>query len=99
MKQNTIFYHGTTTAFGRLTKILPPEQTGVEREIRSRKRADMVYITPSALSAANYAKKATLKFGGEPVLYQVKPHGNLFYVGNNEWITDLATVISEEEVY
>lgn len=91
------YYHGTTSIWGNLTRILPPDSTGIERELRSRKRTDMVYITPSALSAANYAKKAAEKFGGVPVLYQVEPHG-LIYGGNNEYLAHYAEVVGVEDV-
>ena len=91
------FYHGTTTAFGKLGIILPPDETGVEREIRSKKITNMVYITPSSLSAARYAKKAADKFGGEPIIYKVKPMGRYYSLINNEWVTDRARVIGIEE--
>lgn len=93
------FYHGTTTAFGRLFHIMPPDKTGIEREIRAKKITNMVYITPSALSAANYAKKAAAKFSGEPIIYKVVPQGNLLYLNNNEWVADSAHVVGREQVY
>lgn len=93
------FYHGTTTTFGRLSRILPPDETGIEREIRTKKITNMVYITPSALSAANYAKKAVSRFGGDPIIYKVTPGGNLHYLNNNEWVADYAYVIGRESVY
>ena len=93
------FYHGTSGTFGILTRILPPDLTGIERELRNKKRTDMVYISTSALSAANYAKKAASKFGGKPILYIVAPIGNHFPLTNGEWLTESAKVIKYEEVY
>ena len=78
------FYHGTSDTFGILKRILPPDLTGIERELRNKKRTDMVYITTSPLSAANYAKKAVTKFGGKPVLYMVIPIGNHYPLTNDE---------------
>lgn len=93
------FYHGTSDTFGILKRILPSNITGIERELRNKKRTDMVYISTSALSAANYAKKAASKFGGKPILYIVAPTGNHYPLTNGEWLTESAKVIKHEEVY
>lgn len=68
-----IFYHGTSNALGVKKIILPPIQTKNLREEWRRKYIDKVFFTTSILSAENYAKKACKKYGGNPVVYIVKP--------------------------
>ena len=53
------YYHGTSIPG--LKVILPPIETRVLREDFRKKFMDCVFVTPSRLSAANYAKKCAAK--------------------------------------
>jgi hypothetical protein len=66
-----IFYHGTSIAG--LQEILPPAETNNLREDFRRKFRDCVFVTPLRKSAETYARKCALKFGGKPIVYEVKP--------------------------
>ena len=87
------FYHGTTDIFAINNVILPPNQTNNLREDWRKKYKDKVFFTDSLLSAEKYAKKACKKYGGNPVIYIVKPVGQWFYRIDTEYIADKASVI------
>ena len=84
------YYHGTSIP--NLKVILPPIETRVLREDFRKKFMDCVFVTPSRLSAANYAKKCALKFGGQPVVYEVDPV-NPIEINVSQYICDKAYVI------
>lgn len=65
------YYHGTSVPG--LKVILPPIETRVLREDFRKKFMDCVFVTPSKLSAANYARKCAAKLGGQPIIYEVRP--------------------------
>lgn len=65
------FYHGTSIAG--LSVILPPSESGVQREDFRTKFQDCVFVTPLKKSAEAYARKCASKFGGKPVVYEVEP--------------------------
>ncbi|MGN0696113.1 MAG: hypothetical protein ACI4J5_05015 [Oscillospiraceae bacterium] len=94
------FYHGTTTAFelrvGRY--LLPAAETGILREDWRKKHTDKVFTTPSLLSAEKYAKKAAAKYGGEPIVYTVKPSMPYYNINTNEYISDRARIIAVKEI-
>ena len=75
--------------------ILPPNQTNNLREEWRKKHVDKVFFTTSLLAADNYAKKACKKYGGNPVIYIVKPIGQYFNRMNSEYIADKARVIGQ----
>lgn len=75
--------------------ILPPNQTKNLREKWRKKYIDKVFFTISLLSAENYAKKACKKYGGNPVVYIVKPIGQYFNGMNCEYIADKARIIEQ----
>lgn len=75
--------------------ILPPCQTNNLREEWRKKYIDKVFFTTSLLSAGNYAKKACEKYGGNPVIYIVKPIGQYFNRMDSEYIADKARVIGQ----
>lgn len=54
-----------------------------------------MFFTSSLLSAENYAKKACKKYGGNPVIYIVKPIGQYFNRMDYEYIADKARVIGQ----
>lgn len=89
------YYHGTSTVF-QLDSIQPPEETGYKRESFRNYNDDVVYVTTSLLSAQKYAFKAAQTYGGEPIVYEVKPDfDSLTLRINNEYITKSAEIISK----
>ena len=84
------FYHGTSIAG--LEVILPPIETRVLREDFRKKLLDCVFITPSRRSAEKYARKCATKFGGEPIVYEVKPI-NEYEINVSQYICDKAIVL------
>ena len=89
------YYHGTSIP--NLKVILPPIETKVLREDFRKKFMDCVFVTPSRLSAANYAKKCAAKFGGQPVVYEVRPV-NEYEINTSQYICDKAYVINSYSV-
>ena len=75
--------------------ILPPLQTSNLREDWRKKYLNKVFFTTPLLSAEMYAKKACKKYGGEPVVYMVKPIGQYFNKMNTEYIADKAVIIGQ----
>ena len=67
------YYHGTSTACGVKKIILPPTYTNNLREDFRKKYQDCVFLTISLRSAEGYAKKASARFGGNPIVYRAKP--------------------------
>ena len=47
------------------------------------------------MSAQKYAKKAALKYGGNSVVYIVKPIGDVWHVNTNEYVADKAAILRE----
>ena len=90
-----IFYHGTTDVLKIKNVILPPINTNNLREDWRKKYHHMVFFTTSSLSARKYAKKACEKYGGNPVVYEVKPIGQYFNTINGEYISERALVVKE----
>lgn len=89
------FYHGTSIQG--LTEILPPSETNILREDFRQGYRDCVFVTPLRKSAEGYAKKCALKFGGQPVVYEVKPI-NPTEINVSQYICDKAYVINSYEV-
>lgn len=75
--------------------ILLPIQTKNLREKWRKKYVDKVFFTTSLLSAENYAKKACKKYGGNPVIYIVKPIGQYFNRIDHEYIADKARIVGQ----
>lgn len=92
-----MFYHGTSDILGIKHNILPPIQTGNIREEWRKKYIDKIFVTTSLLSAMKFAKKASAKYGGKPVIYQAKPIGEIWHVNTNEYVADKAIVIGKEK--
>lgn len=88
-----LFYHGTSGSLN-LSVLLPPSFTGCLREDWRQKTLDKVFITNSLKSAQMYAKKASIKFGGKPIVYIVKPKGDIWKVNATEFVADYAEIIS-----
>ena len=85
------YYHGTSIQG--LTEILPPSETNILREDFRQRYRDCVFITPIRKSAEAYAKKCALKFGGQPVVYEVEPV-NEYEINVSQYICDKAYVIT-----
>lgn len=89
------YYHGTSISG--LTEILPPSETNNLREDFRQKFKDCVFVTPLKKSAEAYAKKCAAKFGGDPVVYEVKPV-NLSEINVSQYICDKAYVINSYNI-
>ncbi|MBQ6907422.1 MAG: hypothetical protein IJQ28_03500 [Clostridia bacterium] len=87
------FYHGTSSILPIKKYILPPVYTQNKREHWRKKYIDKVFFTDSILSAYKFAQKACDKYGGTPIVYEVKPVGQWFNTINTEYIADKALVI------
>ena len=89
------FYHGTTDVFNIKKVILPPTYTNNLREGWRKKYRNMIFFTTSLLSASKFARKACEKYGGNPVVYEVRPIGQYFNTTHGEYISEKALVIKE----
>ena len=87
------FYHGTTDIFNIKKILLPPTYTNNLREDWRKKYRNMVFFTTSPLSAHRFARKACEKYGGNPIVYIVKPIGQYFNTINGEYISEKALVL------
>ena len=90
-----VFYHGTSTALNITNVILPPTETEILREEFRKNNKDVVYMTTSLLSARKFAAKAAEKYGGNPIIYLVKPCGWVAERIPNEYICESAKIIKE----
>ena len=52
----------------------------------------------SLLSAEKFAKKAAAKYGGEPIVYTVKPGVPYYNINTNEYISDRAKILAVKEI-
>ena len=89
-----IYYHGTTDKFNINDNLLKsPIETGILREDWRKKNLDKVYFTNSLLSAEQFAYKASQKYGGNSIVYKIKPIGDIIHINTNEYISDSAKII------
>lgn len=77
MPSSNTFYHGTSSALGITTSLLPPLKTSKLSESGRRKNLNKVFFTYDRRSASIYADKAVKRFGGNPVVLNVIPIGNI----------------------
>lgn len=89
---NFVFYHGTSSALD-IPVLLPAAETGTLREEWRTKMTHKVFFTDSLLSARQYAKKAAKKYGGDPVVYVVKPNSEVWHINNTEYVADSANIL------
>ncbi len=89
------YYHGTSIAG--LKVILPPTETEVLREDFRHNLLDCVFVTPLKKSAEAYARKCAAKFGGQPIVYEVRPV-NPTEINRSQYICDKAYVISSYNI-
>lgn len=87
------FYHGTTDVFNVNKVLLPPTYTNNLREEWRKKYQNMVFFTTSLLSASKFARKACDKYGGNPVIYEVRPIGQYFNTIRGEYISEKAKIV------
>lgn len=97
-RERPTFYHGTSSVLEIGKELLPPIYTGNLREDWRKNNQDVVYMTTSLDSAKRYAKKACTRYGGEPVIYQVKPIGWSHCRVNQEYIAEKAKIICKQFV-
>ena len=92
------FYHGTTDSFMLNNVLLPATETGNLRESFRLKNRDVVFVTTSLPAAIKYAYKAANEFGGNPIVYKVKP---INYWQNNltEYICRKAIIIDQVTIW
>lgn len=94
------FYHGTSDALGIADTLLPPEQSERLSEVGRKKNLNKVFFTRDAKSAEIYAKKAVKQFGGNPVVYTIRPVGEITVVqdtpGTTVFMADSATVVGSK---
>lgn len=91
-----VFYHGTSTNVNVKDKLLPPITTDNLRETFRKKLQDKVFVTDSKVSAEKYAKKAIAHFGGEAIIYTVKPDYYSLIKNGTEYTTDYAIILNKE---
>lgn len=91
-----IFYHGTTDILSIGRYLLPASETGRLREYWRKNNQDWVFATTSLKSALGFAYKACAVYGGNPVVYRVKPIGLYSRTGGVEYIMRKALI--EQEV-
>ena len=93
MKGRLTFYHGTTDIFNIKKVVLPPVNTNNLREEWRSKNHDVVFFTTSLLSASKFAKKACIKYGGNPIIYEVVPIGQFSNTIYGEYISKKAKIV------
>ena len=86
------YYHGTSTALN-IKEMLPPYLSGIKREDFRSYNDNLIYITSSFGSAERYARKAVLKFGGLPVVYEVVPDDSVALRVNNEYTANSVNIV------
>ena len=65
------------------------------KALAGKKYRNMIFFTTSLLSASKFARKACEKYGGNPVVYEVRPIGQYFNTTHGEYISEKALVIKE----
>lgn len=102
--RSLIMYGATRTTWddilSRNKRFIPNQtiysSTDFNRNVKRRvekKYIDKVFFTSSLLSASEFAKKASKKYGGSPVIYIVTPIGDYYNTISSEFIADKARVL------
>lgn len=86
-----MYYHGITNILPIKNYILPSTYTNILREDRT-KNTNYVFATQSVKSAQYYAKLACNKFGGKPIVYEIRLI-NEVEGHNGEWLCDKAKIL------
>lgn len=88
------YFHGTSSTLNIARQIKSPIETSVLRQKQRDFNHEVVYVTTSLGTAANFAVKAVRRFGGVPVIYEVEPDSSsLSHYKGTEWITKSAKII------
>lgn len=66
-----VFYHGSCTAAGIESMLLPPSDSGVLSETGRNKNLGRIFFTEDIGLAKIYAGRAAKSIGGDPVLFRV----------------------------
>lgn len=97
MASSNPFYHGTSSALGITTTLLPPENSARLAELGRKRNLDKVFFTRDKRSANIYARKAVKRFGGKPVVLQIVPKGCIVVLqaapGTTVFMADSAEVL------
>lgn len=93
-------YHGTSTQLGLNIgdTIKPPNQTEKLSELGRKKNLDKVFLTPNFKYAKIYAGRSVRQFGGEPVVYEIKPVGPELFrqeSGDTIWTCDHGYIVDQ----
>lgn len=68
-------WHGTSNKIKiHKNKLIPPIHSNVLREDFRIKNIDVVFLSVSKVSAEFYARRASEKFGGKPIVYKAVPN-------------------------
>ncbi|UES35602.1 hypothetical protein KKP3664_000063 [Citrobacter phage KKP_3664] len=70
-EEHTVYYHGSCTAAGIESMLLPPCASETLSEKGRKKNLDRVFFTADIGLARIYAGRAARSIGGDPVLYRV----------------------------
>lgn len=73
----TSFFHGSSTDLTPGDLVLPPSKTNKVSEKGRKKNLDVVFFTQDPRSALIYAGRAVQSLGGNPVVYEVEPVGDI----------------------
>ncbi len=93
MRTIRVFYHGTSDSLQIHKVLLPPIVTNRKREHWRKKYDDKIFFTTSLGTARKFSQKACEKYGGNPIVYIVRPIGQYFNTIEGEYIADKAVVI------
>ena len=88
-KDKKTYYHGTSDKIVNIKnfRLLPPKVTGVISEWGRKKNLDRVFFTEDLNSAKIYARKAVIKFGGNPIVVRVVPMGDIKLINDEQGTT------------
>ncbi|AGJ71639.1 hypothetical protein Lw1_gp233 [Escherichia phage Lw1] len=70
-EEHVVYYHGSCTAAGIESMLLPPCASETLSEKGRKKNLDRVFFTADIGLARIYAGRAARSIGGDPVLYRV----------------------------
>lgn len=96
-------YHGTSTSLDLSVgdQLLSPEHSSKLSELGRKKNLDLVFLTPDFNYAKVYAGRSVRQFGGEPVVYTVKPVGARLFQkspGNDIWVADGGYIVDQQVI-
>lgn len=87
MSSRDIFYHGSTQELDIGDYILPPSETDTISEKGRKKNLNKIFFTKDYKSAWIYAYRAQRSIGGNPVVYEIEPIGEIDIINSNPGTT------------